>query len=181
MCDLGSIAGATSGGFVGPTRAGTDFIGPTRAGVPSTSSTFEQLLSGGELLQSAGGVFSAFGSASEAADIAAQRERRAGQILEATKQTIALKSLEQGRALGRTRAAISRSGVGASGSAAVLLEQQGRLDEMAIEAAKQRGVLEIDTELQEASNASAQSRVGFAKGISAAGEFAGNFKGFDLG
>ncbi len=180
MCDLGSIAGVTSGrtdlGGAMPWKTGRTELGDAMPWLDKESE-----FSTGELLKSAGGVFSAFGGASEADDLAAQREQRAGQILEATKQTIALKSLQQGRAMGQTRAAIGKAGVGASGSAAVLLENQGRLDEMALESAKQRGVLQIDAELTEASNAQAQSRVGYAKAISAAGEFAGNLKGFDLG
>lgn len=172
MCDIGSITAANS--FIPGGTQQTDL------GTPSITASGD--FTTGELLEQGAGVLGELGSFQEASNIADQREKRAGQILQATKQTIQLKALEQGRALGAKKAAIGRAGVGISGSAAKFISQQERLDEMALEAAKQRGVLEIGGELSAAQQQKTVGGAALGKAFAKGAELGTNvFKGFDLG
>ena len=188
MCNLGPVSAlfgnaprAGDPSFVGPTRAlDSGFVGPTRAptGLPSTQPADYTT---GELMKDFAGVASAFGTAQEFSDLAEQREVRAGQILQATKQSIELKRLQQGINMGARKAAIGKSGVKMSGSAAKVVERQEVLDEMAIEAAKNRGVLQIENEYAEAATAKSKSTSASLQGLQRGYEFGGKALGFELG
>lgn len=161
MCDLGSVGLFNSGMSPGARAVGLQ--------LPGTEAAKSGGLSAGEWISGIGGVLGQFGEAEQYGEVAAQREARAGQILTSTQKTLDLKALEQSRAKGRTVRAIGRSGVTQTGSASRLLANQDLLDEMALEAAKQRGVLQIGGEIAEAqaaeSKRDARLMRGFAQGF----------------
>ena len=170
MCDLGPVSA-----FLAPQPGSPNFIGPMQ---PSAKPAGFSL---GELVGQASGAVGAFGQSKEYDDLADQRERRAGQILEATKQNIMLKRLQQSRDMGATKSRIGRAGVAMSGSAAKLVERQEILDELTIAAAKNRGVLEIEGEIAEANVAKSKSRLSRSKALQLGVEFGKNaYEGFDL-
>lgn len=174
MCDLGPVSGLFASNS-GATAIGKD-LGDKMPWLDKAPD-----FSTGELVGQLSGAVGAFGQGQEYSDLAAQREQRAGQILEATKQSISLKRLEQSRAMGQTKAAIGKAGVGMTGSAAKLVERQEILDELTIEAAKNRGILQIGGEMAEAEAATSKARSSKFKGLQLGFELAQNAKGFDLG
>ena len=150
MCDLGSIATTLQ-------PSGGEF-------------TF------GELVKQGGAVASTYGESQAAADLERQRKNRINQIAESTRQTIELKAIEQGRRRGSMAAAIGKTGVAMSGSAEVLLQQQDRMDEIALETAKQRGIIEIGAEEQERKAANVAKKGAQSRAIAMGFDLAKNVK-----
>jgi len=179
MCDLGSIAGIGKGTTVYSSPIGPTLTGKAMGSVlPKTSS----LQTFGELAKTAGGAIGSFGEEQQYGDLAAQREARIGQILAATKQSLELKAIEQGRSRSTQANQISRSGVAMTGTAKDFLAQQDRLDEIALETAKQQGIVQIRGEEAERKAAVTSKKGSIGKGLAQAGELiTGGVKGFGLG
>jgi len=161
MCDLGSMASLTGGAG----KVYSSPIGPTLTGKAMGAVLPSGLQTTGELLKGGAGALASFGEASAASDLAAQREARIGQILAATKQSIELKSIEQGRDRGTRLAQIGRAGVKLTGSAADFINEQDRLDTIALETAKQQGIVQIKGEEAQRKTEVTSSRAAMARGI----------------
>lgn len=173
MCDFGTAA------------ASMLFSGPKDLGDAMPWLDKPTKYTSGELLGQLSGVAGAAGEAYSAYDIGRQQERRASQILAATKQSIELKAAQQGRYRGAQAAAIGRSGVRLTGSAKDLIEQQGKYDEIVLESMKQRGVIEIQAELRGAEASKTKMLGAVGRAIAKGAEFGENayntYEGFGLG